>query len=66
VTTSEEAWAEAVTIAAASQPRTDHAGGLTAGQRSLWPLLLFAVLILLYLESMVAVRRQLWRQLRGR
>ncbi len=64
--TGDDVWSEAVTIAAASQPATDNSGGLTAGQRSLWPLLLFGVLILLYLESMVAVRRQLWRQLRGR
>jgi hypothetical protein len=66
VATDEDSWEAAEMVAAASQPATEHAGGLSAGQRSLWPVLLFGVLVLLYLESMVAVRRQLWRQLRGR
>jgi hypothetical protein len=65
----EDSWDSAVLTAAASQPSTESGSVLTAGQQSLWPWLLFGVLVVLYAESLVAVRRQLWRDLsvvRGR
>jgi hypothetical protein len=55
---------QAQTVAANSRPQTETGTELTAGQRSLWPVLLFCVLLVLYAETLVSVRRKLWQGFR--
>lgn len=56
-----EAWSEAVRSAGSG----DDARGIEAGERPLWPLLLFVLLVVMYLETLVSVRRRVWQRVRG-
>lgn len=55
------AWSEAVRASGSG----DDARGIEAGERPVWPALLFVLLIVIYLETLVSVRRRVWQRLRA-